>query len=135
MIHQPKHQQEIYFPNWDYFLAAKEKTIDGISYIHIFFHIMKEEKKERISRMSGVIQTYEKKNIYVSAVRVFRFWSQFSSVLPLLLCDKTWDNSRSAILCLFPAQSLSRSPGCFFCENTQSQLAPSSAKLREMMRR
>lgn len=126
----------INFPNWDYFLAAKEETIDGTSYIHIFCQTM-EKEKERINKTSGVIKTYEKYihiyHIYVSAVRVFRFWSQFSSLLQLW--DKTWDNSRSAIMCLFPAWSLSRSPGCFICENAQSQLAPSSAKLREMTQR
>lgn len=91
-VHQQVPQQEINFPNWDYFLVAKEKTIDGISYIHIFFHIMGEEKKERINRLSGMIQTYEKYvhiyHLYVSAVRLFRFWSQFLSLLPLLLWDK-----------------------------------------------
>lgn len=115
---------------------AKEKSIDGISYIHIFFHMMEEEKKERINRTTGVMQTYEKYihiyHIYASAIRVFRFLSQFSSLLPLLLWDKIWDNPRSAILCLFPTWSLFRSPGCYICENAQNQLAPSSAKLREI---
>lgn len=122
------------FPNWDYFPVAKDKTIDRISYIHMFFHRMEQEKKERIKRMSGVMLTYEKYvhiyHIYVSAGRVFRFWSQFSSLLPLLLWDKTQDNSRSAIMCPFSASSLSPSPGCFICENAQSHLAPSSERTR-----
>lgn len=39
-------QQEINFPNWNYFLAAEEKTIDGLSYIHIFFSYDGEEVED-----------------------------------------------------------------------------------------
>lgn len=60
-------QQEINFPNWGYFVAAKEKTTDGISYIYLFFFHMMGKRRRR--GLTEQVERYERmRNTYISII-------------------------------------------------------------------